>query len=80
MTPDAVLVIVDSVLGPPNEDALAKFLDLMMLVSAGGRERTEEEWRALLADGDLEFVAAQRATATRHVIEARPVRVVGRSR
>ena len=80
MTPDAVLVIVDSVLGPPNEDPLAKFLDLMMLVSAGGRERTEEEWRALLADGGLEFVAAQRATATRHVIEARPMRVVGRSR
>jgi SAM-dependent methyltransferase len=73
MTPDAVLVIVDSVLGPPNEDPLAKFLDLMMLVSAGGRERTEEEWRALLADGGLEFVGARRATPTRHVIEARPV-------
>jgi hypothetical protein len=73
MTHDAVLLIVDSVLGPPNEDPLAKFLDLMMLVSAGGRERTEEEWRALLADGGLEFVAARRATPTRHVIEARPV-------
>ena len=45
MTPDAVLVIVDSVLGPPNEDPLAKFLDLMMLVSAGGRERTERSGR-----------------------------------
>jgi hypothetical protein len=73
MTPDAVLVIVDSVLGPPNEDSFAKFLDLMMLVSAGGRERTEEEWRDLLAGGGLEFVSARRATPTRHVIEARPV-------
>jgi hypothetical protein len=67
------LVIVDSVLGPPNEDPLAKFLDLMMLVSAGGHERTEEEWRALLADGGFELVSARRATPTRHVIEAAPV-------
>ena len=72
MTHDAVLLIVDSVVGPPNEDPLAKFLDLMMLVSAGGRERTEEEWRSLLADGGLEFVEARRATPTRHVIDARP--------
>jgi hypothetical protein len=73
MGPDATLVIVDSVLGPPNEDPLAKFLDLMMLVSAGGHERTEEEWRALLADGGFELVSARRATPTRHVIEAAPV-------
>ena len=67
------LVIVYSVPGPPNEDPLAKFLDLMMLVSAGGHERTEEEWRALLADGGFELVSARRATPTRHVIEAAPV-------
>lgn len=72
MTPEARLVVVESVLGPPNEDPLAKFLDLMMLVSAGGRERTEEEWRALLADAGLELVGVRRATPTRHVIEARP--------
>lgn len=73
MRPDAVLIIVDSVVGPPNEDPLAKFLDLMMLVSAGGRERTEDEWRALLADGGFELVSARSATPTRHVIEAAPV-------
>ena len=72
MTPNARLVVIDSVLGPPDEDQLAKFLDLMMLVSAGGRERTEEEWRALLADAGLELVGVRRATPTRHVIEARP--------
>jgi hypothetical protein len=71
MTPDARLVVVDSVLGPPNEDPLATFLDLMMLVSAGGRERTEQEWTALLAEAGLELVGVRRATRTRHVIEAR---------
>ena len=73
MTPDARLIVVDSVLGPPNEDPLAKFLDLMMLVSAGGRERTHAEWRALLAEAGLEIVDVRRATPTRHVIEARRV-------
>lgn len=72
MTPEARLLIIDAVVGPPNEDPLVKFLDLMMLVSAGGRERTEAEWRGLLADAGLEFVAATRATPNKHVIEARP--------
>jgi hypothetical protein len=72
MTTEARLLVVDSVVGPPNEDPLGKFPDLMMLVSAGGRERTEDEWRALLAESDLEFVAATRATPAKHVIEAGP--------
>lgn len=70
MTPDARLLVLDAVVGPPNEDPLVKFLDLMMLVSAGGRERTETEWRDLLAAGGLELVDATRATANLHVIEA----------
>ena len=58
--------------GPPNEDPLVKFLDLMMLVSPGGQERTEDEWRALLEAADLELTGTTRATPTRHVIEAVP--------
>jgi hypothetical protein len=46
--------VVDAVVGPPNDDAPVKFLDLMMLVSPGGRECTEDEWRALLAAADLD--------------------------
>ena len=30
---------------------MPKFLDLHMLVLVGGRERTEDEWRRLLAQG-----------------------------
>lgn len=72
MAPEARVLLVEAVVGPPNEDPAAKFLDLMMLVSAGGRERTEEEWRALLAGADLDLTAATRATAGKHVIEAAP--------
>lgn len=72
MAPDSRLLVLDAVVGPPNEDAPVKFLDLMMLASAGGRERAEPEWVSLLAEGGLAFVAATRATANLHVIEAKP--------
>jgi hypothetical protein len=72
MEPDARLVLVDAVVGPPNEDPGSKFLDLMMLVSAGGRERTEPEWAALLARSGFRTVGTTRATRTSHVIEAVP--------
>jgi hypothetical protein len=74
MAPEARLLLVEAVVGPPNEDPAAKFLDLMMLVSAGGKERTEDEWRMLFAAADLELTAATRATVNRHVLEVVPVR------
>jgi O-methyltransferase domain len=42
------LVVLDGVIEPGNDRAGAKWLDLLMLVLAGGRERTEGQWRALL--------------------------------
>jgi hypothetical protein len=44
----ARLFILDSVVGQGNEPSGAKWLDLLMLVLAGGRERTEPEWRRLI--------------------------------
>ncbi len=73
MDADARLLVIDAVIGPPNEDALAKFLDLMMLVSAGGRERTEQEWIALLTAGRFRLERAIPASANSHVLEAVPV-------
>jgi O-methyltransferase domain len=48
--PHARLLINESVLKPGNDEAAAKWLDLLMLVLAGGRERDEQQWRALLED------------------------------
>jgi hypothetical protein len=42
------LVLLESVIEPGNEPQGAKWLDLLMLVIARGRERTEQEWRELL--------------------------------
>lgn len=73
MRGDALLLILDAVVGPPNEDAESKFFDLMMLVSAGGRERELREWEALLAGSGLQLVRATPTTPTCHVIESVPV-------
>ena len=73
MAPAARLLVIDAVVGAPNEDPLAKWLDLMMLVSAGGRERTIEEWVAVLADGGFRLVSTAAATASTNVIVAAPL-------
>jgi hypothetical protein len=52
--PHARLLITETVIEPGNEPEGAKWLDLLMLVLAGGRERTEPEWRALLQSAGLE--------------------------
>ena len=52
----ARLVILDAVVPPGNEPFGAKWLDLLMLTLFAGRERTENQWQALLADGGFEPV------------------------
>lgn len=42
------LLVVQELVAPPNQPG-GKLTDLLML-AVGGRERTEPEWRALLAD------------------------------
>ena len=46
--PHARLLVFDAVIPPGNEPNGSKWLDLLMLVLAGGRERGESEWHALL--------------------------------
>lgn len=53
MRPDAVLLLVERLLGEPNEEPGAKFSDLNMLVSAGGRERTADEYAELFTASGL---------------------------
>lgn len=71
-TPSARVLVLDAVVGPPNADPAAKFLDLMMLVSAGGRERTDPEWTALLDSAGFRVESSVRVTSNMHLIEAAP--------
>lgn len=48
MKKDAKLLVIENIVGAPNEDSFTKISDLNMLVLPGGRERTEDEWGATL--------------------------------
>jgi hypothetical protein len=66
------VLIVESVIPPGNGPFFGKMLDLTMLVIPGGQERTEEEYRGLLARAGLRL---SRVVPTRHevsVVEAVP--------
>ncbi len=57
--PGARVLATESVIQPGNEPDGAKWLDLLMLTLAGGRERTEPQWRALLEGAGLEPVSIE---------------------
>jgi hypothetical protein len=57
--PYARLLVLDAVVPPGNDPGSGKWLDLLMLALLGGRERNEEQWRALLHEGGFEPVAIE---------------------
>jgi hypothetical protein len=68
----AVLLVVERDLGAANESPEAKLSDLNMMVGPGGRERTRDDFAALLATGGFALVRAIPATFGLSVFEARP--------
>jgi hypothetical protein len=65
------VLIVESVLSDRPESAVTKLIDLEMLVmTAGGRERTEQEYAALLEQAGLEFSRLIPTQSPVSVIEA----------
>jgi hypothetical protein len=72
MHPGARLLVVERMLAPPNQGAEGKLSDLNMLVNAGGRECTSEEFTALLGDAGFGVRAVTRLPSSRFIIEATP--------
>lgn len=69
---DGRLLLVEIVVPGPGQPFMA-MLDLQMLVTSfGGRERTREQWRALLQAGGFELVAVHETASPFAVVEARP--------
>lgn len=71
-TASSRLIVVERVLGGPNEDLEGKVSDLHMLVMPGGQERTLDEWRSLLGAGGWELQRTRPLVAGYHMIEAAP--------
>jgi hypothetical protein len=55
MKSNSKLLVMEMIVPPGNEPSVAKLLDLEMLVTTGGRERTEEEFRELFVSSGLSF-------------------------
>ena len=72
ITDDGRLLIVEAVIPEGNEPHFGKIMDMEMLVSPGGIERTEEDFRELLSEAGFKL---NRVVATRSplsIVEAVP--------
>ena len=67
------LLVVDRVVGPPNQPDLTKFMDLEMMVLPGGLERDETEWRALFAANGFRLENVIRTHGPMCIMEGAPV-------
>jgi hypothetical protein len=66
------LLVIEMVVPAGNTPAYAKLLDLLMLVYAGGRERTEAAYRDLLASAGFSVSRILPTASAVSIIEARP--------
>ena len=70
---DGALLLVESRLPEDSAPAPGKLVDIAMLLLTGGRERTTEEYRALLAEGGFRLSRVVVAAPEIVIIEAMPV-------
>jgi hypothetical protein len=70
MKPGSKLLVVEMIIPPGNEPSVAKLLDIEMLVTTGGRERTAAEFRGLLKASGFEPARIVPTQESISVIEA----------
>jgi len=68
--PGAKLLLVETMLPPPPQPSPAAFMDLNMLVMLGGRERTADEFGALLREAGFRIERVIPTGGLFHLIEA----------
>jgi hypothetical protein len=73
MKPTSRLLIIETVLPTGNDPHPGKMLDMIMLSIAGGRERTEPEYRALLDKAGFRLERIVPTESAVSIVEARPV-------
>jgi O-methyltransferase domain len=72
MLPTGRVLLYETVVGPRNTASFAKLLDLEMIVmTSGGRERTQDEYRALFASAGLRLERVLPTAGPFSIIEAR---------
>jgi hypothetical protein len=72
LAPGGKVLVLESIISPGNEPMFAKWLDLTMLVMAGGRERTEAQFRELFASAGLKLARIVPTAGEISILEAVP--------
>jgi C-methyltransferase len=67
---DGKILIMDAVIPAPNEPSLHKLIDIEMFAVLTGRERTADEFSALLASAGLRMTRVVRCMGMNQIIEA----------
>jgi hypothetical protein len=75
MSPKAVLVVIERVVGPPNENPEGKFSDLNMMVQYGALERTRQEFQELLKSGGFTMTEVLPTRSQLSVIVGQPMSI-----
>lgn len=73
MSRTATLIIIERVVGPPNEMPESKFSDLNMMVQYGAMERTRQEFDDLLKAGGFEITEVRPTRSPLSIIVAKPI-------
>src|SRR6185312_8588923 len=72
MPDGAKLLLVEAVIPPGDAPSFGKFIDLVMLVMTGGRERTKGEFSELLASNGFRLAKVVPTQSPSSLIEAVP--------
>src|SRR5207253_10028033 len=75
MKPNGRVLVVDRVIGPPNQPDAKKFFDVAMMLYPGGRgrERDEPEWQALFASSGFRLERIIPTPGPHSILEGKPV-------
>ena len=66
------VILIETVIQPGNDPGMGKILDLEMLVMPGGKERTEQEFRALFDRAGFKLTRIVPTKSPLSVVEAQP--------
>jgi hypothetical protein len=72
MKPEARLLVIERIIPAGNEPSPARLSDVNMLVIAGGRERTENEYRTLMREAGFRLARVIPTRSPSSILEALP--------
>jgi hypothetical protein len=73
INPDGRLLLMEFVVPTGRTQHISKLVDLWLMLLVGGRERTEEQYAAVLADAGFQLSTVVPTASPVSIIEARPV-------